>query len=272
MKEIKGNIVKEINKCNHCGDIPGKTISDGDHNYCDSCFREHYERCYYCGKIHNRDRMYWRIDEETNCCFKCLGYLDIINELTEKYEDLEEECENLEEECENLKKECENLKKTQEFVKALAEGADVIYVREENGTGYYDLVVVETEDTHNAVPLPVLLEVFGFDKTDADIYDIMGMFEQSFSNMTLDEYDELKKIRMENKINEYRNQLQKEINRTGDRIEQFQNELQKRLKADHWEIEEFGLSKYAETITKLTAKKITLQQQLDNFESIFEIQ
>jgi hypothetical protein len=86
------------------------------------------------------------------------------------------------------------LEKTQQFVKALAEGADVIYVREEHGTGYYDLVVVEKEGVHNAVPLPVLLELFGFDKTDADIYDIMAIFERGFSNMTLGEYDEMKKV------------------------------------------------------------------------------
>jgi hypothetical protein len=89
--------------------------------------------------------------------------------------------------------EAEYLEKTKQFVKALADGADVIYVREENGTGYYDLVVVEKEGAHNAVPLPVLLELFGFDKA-GDIYDIMGIFERGFSNMTLDEYDEMKKV------------------------------------------------------------------------------
>lgn len=92
------------------------------------------------------------------------------------------------------------LEKTQEFIKTLENGTNnVIYVEEEGGTGYYDLVAVEVDGKYNAIPLPILLKMFNLDE-DADIYDLMGLLEQSFAHMTRNEYDSMlqqEKIRKE---------------------------------------------------------------------------
>lgn len=76
---------------------------------------------------------------------------------------------------------------------------------------------------------------------------------------------------MNEQIAEFLRQLNKEINRTENRIEQHKEELQKRVSQNDYELEEFGLSRYAETVTKLTARKRALTEQLGNFKAIFNI-
>ena len=77
---------------------------------------------------------------------------------------------------------------------------------------------------------------------------------------------------MDNKINEFLKQINQEIKKTEERIEEWRKELIKCANADIHIIEEFGTAKDAETLTKLTSKWKSLQEQKYIFESIFEIE
>lgn len=76
---------------------------------------------------------------------------------------------------------------------------------------------------------------------------------------------------MQEQINEFLKQLNREIKRTEERIEEWKKELTKGINKELYIIEEFGLARDAETITKLTTRRKALYEQLLTFKHIFNI-
>lgn len=78
---------------------------------------------------------------------------------------------------------------------------------------------------------------------------------------------------MENKVNEYLEQLNKEIARYEKRLQERKDVYIKNIKTSEFHtIENFGIAKYAEEITKITGQLKILYQQRQIFMSIFEIE
>ena len=78
---------------------------------------------------------------------------------------------------------------------------------------------------------------------------------------------------MDNKINEYLDQLNKEIKRYEEQLQKAKKELIHDIESkDFYTMEEFGTAKYAERITKLTGQLRILYEQRQNFIYIFEVE
>lgn len=76
---------------------------------------------------------------------------------------------------------------------------------------------------------------------------------------------------MDKRINDYNNELTKKVNRTLEKIDEAKAELKKYIDGDRHSINEFGLAKYAEKITKLQGELSLLYELQDTFEAIFNV-
>lgn len=76
---------------------------------------------------------------------------------------------------------------------------------------------------------------------------------------------------MENKINEFLKQINDEIKNYEEKLEQCKKALAKDIQnSQFYTLEEFGIAKYAEQITKIAGQLKVLYQQKQRFEFIFK--